>query len=133
MLFRSSTASEVEAPALHLLPPSAAAELNSQHATKHGQLFFELSAADGRRTHAAILDYSAEEGTVGCPPELLRCLGLAQEQLPVDQASRHLVSAEPPVEEVTDSDEDTPPPAAAAGAAYPYEPSTMSLAAAEAL
>eukprot|EP00908_Phaeocystis_cordata_P002665 Transcript_12911.p1 GENE.Transcript_12911~~Transcript_12911.p1 ORF type:complete len:414 (+),score=166.50 Transcript_12911:99-1340(+) len=80
------------------LPYSAKVALEEQQASKNGQLFFELSTADGRRTHAAILDYSAEEGTVGCPPELLRCLGLAQEQLPVDQASRHLVSAEPPVE-----------------------------------
>ena len=58
------------------LPYSAKVELEEQQASKNGQLFFELSTAAGRRTHAAILDYSAEEGTVGAPAELLRCLGL---------------------------------------------------------
>ena len=59
------------------LPYSAKVSLEEQQASKNGQLFFELSTADGRRTHAAILDYSAAEGTVGAPPELLRCLGLS--------------------------------------------------------
>lgn len=58
------------------LPYSAKVELEEQQASKNGQLFFELSTAAGRRTHAAILDYSAAEGTVGAPAELLRCLGL---------------------------------------------------------
>lgn len=58
------------------LPPSASAALMEQHATKNGQLFFELSAA-GARTHGSILDFTAEEGTVGVPPEMLRCLTLS--------------------------------------------------------
>uniref|UniRef100_A0A7S4BTG8 UBX domain-containing protein n=1 Tax=Chrysotila carterae TaxID=13221 RepID=A0A7S4BTG8_CHRCT len=58
------------------LPRSAAAEL--AHAYKNGQLFFELSAGNGRPvTHVSILDFTADEGTIGMPPEVLRCLGLA--------------------------------------------------------
>jgi ubiquitin fusion degradation protein 1 len=59
------------------LPRSASSELDSQHASKNGQLFFELSTPSGRVTHASILDFSAQEGTVGAPAELLRILGLA--------------------------------------------------------
>ena len=38
------------------LPYSAKVALEEQQASKNGQLFFELSTADGRRTHAAILE-----------------------------------------------------------------------------
>ena len=58
------------------LPRSASTELEMQNATRHGQLFFELSTAAGRVTHASILDFSATEGTVGAPAEVLRLLGL---------------------------------------------------------
>merc|ERR1719152_590015 len=51
--------------------------LEQQQASKNGQLFFELSnAQSGRTTHASILDFSATDGTVGCPPEVLANLGL---------------------------------------------------------
>lgn len=58
------------------LPRSASVELEQQQASKNGQLFFELSTAAGKSTHASILDFSAPEGTVGCPEEVLRILGL---------------------------------------------------------
>ncbi|KAL3924493.1 MAG: hypothetical protein SGPRY_003898 [Prymnesium sp.] len=59
------------------LPPSANAALMEQQATRNGQLFFELSSGGGRRTHASILDFTAREGTVGLPHEVLRCLDLS--------------------------------------------------------
>ena len=49
------------------LPRSAAAELSN--ASKNGQLFFELTAPAGKRTHASILDYVAADATVGVPPQ----------------------------------------------------------------
>merc|ERR1719152_412311 len=59
------------------LPRSASAELDAQAASKNGQLFFELSnPATGRTTHASTLDFSAADGTVGLPIEVLRLLGL---------------------------------------------------------
>mmetsp|Transcript_75101 Transcript_75101/g.149128 ORF Transcript_75101/g.149128 Transcript_75101/m.149128 type:complete len:441 (-) Transcript_75101:272-1594(-) len=58
------------------LPRSCQTELDEQHASKNGQLFFELSTASGRTTCASILDFSAPEGTVGLPAPVLRCLGL---------------------------------------------------------
>ena len=59
------------------LPRSASLMLEQQQATKNGQLFFELSnAQSGRTTHASILDFSAADGTVGCPPEVLANQGL---------------------------------------------------------
>lgn len=58
------------------LPHSAASELSA--ASKNGALFFELSAAgSSTRTHASLLDFSASEGTIGLPAEVLRCLGLS--------------------------------------------------------
>ena len=63
------------------LPPSAKAALMEQQATKNGQLFFELAIEGGNAsrvaTHGSILEFTAREGTVGAPPEVLRCLGLA--------------------------------------------------------
>jgi hypothetical protein len=59
-----------------VLPRSASVELEQQHATKNGQMFFELSTPTGRVTHASILDFSAAEGTVGLPEEVCRLLGL---------------------------------------------------------
>lgn len=58
------------------LPHSCKAELDLQHASKNGQLFFVLSTPTGRSTSASILDFSAPEGTVGAPATVLRCLGL---------------------------------------------------------
>ena len=53
------------------LPPSAKSSLMEQQATKNGQLFFELSTEGGATTHGSILDFTAREGTVGAPPEVL--------------------------------------------------------------
>jgi hypothetical protein len=58
------------------LPPSCKAELEIQHASKNGLLYFVLSMASGRRTCASILDFSAPEGTIDCPASVLKCLGL---------------------------------------------------------
>ena len=58
------------------LPPSCKAELEMQHASKNGLLYFVLSMASGRRTCASILDFSAPEGTIDCPASVLKCLGL---------------------------------------------------------
>ena len=57
------------------LPRSAQASLAA--GSKNGQLFFELSC-NGRTTHGSILDFGSDEGTVGVPPQLLRCLGLVE-------------------------------------------------------
>merc|ERR1719152_1088620 len=62
------------------LPRAASAELEAQQASKNGQLFFELSnPATGRTTHASILAFSATDGTVGLPAEVLTNLGLSEE------------------------------------------------------
>ena len=59
------------------LPRDAQNELDAQSASAHGQLFFSLALMDGSRTtHASILDFSAADGAVGAPPELLHCLGV---------------------------------------------------------
>ena len=61
--------------------------IDTQQASKHGQLYFELNnPKTGRTTSASILDFSAAEGTVGLPIELLGNLGLTPEtiQIPVD-------------------------------------------------
>ncbi len=58
------------------LPPSCKADLEQQHASKNGLLYFVLSTPSGRRTCASILDFSAPEGTIDCPAPVLKCLGL---------------------------------------------------------
>lgn len=64
------------------LPRSASLDLERQQASRHGQLFFELSnASTGRTTHASILDFSAPEGTVGLPAEVLANLGLTADMM----------------------------------------------------
>jgi len=63
------------------LPPSASTELVQQQASKNGQLFFKLTTPSGHCTHAAILDFSAAEGTIGVPPELMRLLGQEENSL----------------------------------------------------
>lgn len=55
------------------LPRSAQAPLEG--ASRNGQLFFELRTPSGRSTHASILDFSVEEGTIGAPPQVLHLLG----------------------------------------------------------
>ena len=50
-----------------LLPPSAGARLMSQDAYKNGPMFFRLTNAAGRSTHAGLLEVSAAEGFVALP------------------------------------------------------------------
>ncbi|KAL1507323.1 hypothetical protein AB1Y20_008169 [Prymnesium parvum] len=71
------------------LPPSAQLALMEQQATKNGQLFFELRGADGARTHGSILDFTAREGTVGLPPDVMRCLSLPAEGSPAEVSVRY--------------------------------------------
>lgn len=56
------------------LPASVSAELMAQRASKNGALLFELTAENGRLTHAGVLDFSAPEGTVAIPPHVASCL-----------------------------------------------------------
>ena len=59
-----------------LLPPSAGRWLMDQCAMKNGAMFFEVACpALGTRTHAGLLEFTAEEGTVGLPDAV--CLALA--------------------------------------------------------
>jgi hypothetical protein len=57
-----------------LLPPSAGQSLLQQDAMKNGTYFFELSHPSGRRTHAALLEFSSAEGFIGVPRKVMRCL-----------------------------------------------------------
>jgi len=54
-----------------LLPPSARSEL--QEAQKNGAMFFELSCGP-LRSHGQVLDFTADEGTLGLPPRLFKAL-----------------------------------------------------------
>ncbi|KAK3286830.1 hypothetical protein CYMTET_5633 [Cymbomonas tetramitiformis] len=56
------------------LPASARVQLSAQGAEEHGLMFMEL-VAGSRRTHAAVLEFTAQEGTVGLPPTLVQRLG----------------------------------------------------------
>ena len=48
------------------LPVSALEELNPQNALELGVFTFELSTRDGLyKTHASVLEFVAEEGTIG--------------------------------------------------------------------
>ncbi|CAM9980742.1 unnamed protein product, partial [Phaeothamnion confervicola] len=79
-----------------VLPTSALASLSEQDAIALGPMFFELivpssgsagggtssdgasSASGGACTHAGVLEFAAEEGTVGVPPKVAECLGLGE-------------------------------------------------------
>ncbi|XP_010434987.1 PREDICTED: uncharacterized protein LOC104718866 [Camelina sativa] len=56
------------------LPPSCFTELSDQGAFDKGPLYFELSVADHsdnkKTTHSGVLEFTAEDGTVGLPPHL---------------------------------------------------------------
>lgn len=61
------------------LPPSALEQLTAQEAFRVGKFTFELSvvlppAASSRVTHASVLEFTAEEGTIGVPPKVACCL-----------------------------------------------------------
>lgn len=58
-----------------LLPRSVGDNLLQQDAMKNGPYFFELkSIKTGRKTHAALLEFSAAEGFIGLPEKVVRCL-----------------------------------------------------------
>ncbi|CAH2079049.1 unnamed protein product [Thlaspi arvense] len=56
------------------LPPSCFTELSDQGAFDKGPLYFELSVADHtdnkKTTHSGVLEFTAEDGTVGLPPHV---------------------------------------------------------------
>lgn len=57
-----------------LLSASVGADLLQQNATVAGAPYFELRTASGATTHAGVLDYSAAEGTIGLPLQVVRSL-----------------------------------------------------------
>ncbi|CAK5238088.1 unnamed protein product [Aphanomyces euteiches] len=57
------------------LPVSALEELNPQNALDLGVFTFELIAGE-RETHASVLEFTADEGTIGIPPKVARSLQL---------------------------------------------------------
>eukprot|EP00903_Cladosiphon_okamuranus_P008453 g8122.t1 len=84
-----------------LLPPSALESLSRQDAVGLGPMLFELTcttageenpsqqsgATTARTTHAGVLEFVAEEGTVGLPRKvLLSLLGSMAQQIPVGLA-----------------------------------------------
>ena len=67
-----------------LLPASCEASLEAQDAARRaGGAFFEVTASDGRRTHACVLSFTAPHGCVSVPPHVAACLGDAVWQGPV--------------------------------------------------
>ncbi|CAM9750349.1 unnamed protein product [Chrysoparadoxa australica] len=61
-----------------LLPPSALQALSQQDAMSAGPMLFELTIEGGNRTHAGVLQFTSEEGTVGLPSKVCRSLALTQ-------------------------------------------------------
>lgn len=57
-----------------LLPPSAKFELLRHGVDRLGSLLFEITAEDGSRTHAGLLDFTASHGKVCLPQDVMRCL-----------------------------------------------------------
>lgn len=57
-----------------LLPASVGAALLQQNVMVAGTPYFEVRAASGARTHVGVLDYSAAEGTVALPLQVVRSL-----------------------------------------------------------
>ena len=59
-----------------VLPPSAGAALMAQEAFKNGAMLFEVTAPSGARTHAGVLEFSADvpEGVVLLPEKVQNCL-----------------------------------------------------------
>jgi len=62
------------------LPPSALRALDFKGAMDvRGPITFELSTREGARTHAGVLEFTAEDGTVGLPDKTRVCLGAVTE------------------------------------------------------
>lgn len=72
--FRQQARNQTTWPLQVLLPASVGASLLQQDAMVAGTPFFELRTASGARTHVGVLDYSAAEGTVALPLQVIRSL-----------------------------------------------------------
>mmetsp|Transcript_11503 Transcript_11503/g.36374 ORF Transcript_11503/g.36374 Transcript_11503/m.36374 type:complete len:224 (+) Transcript_11503:348-1019(+) len=59
------------------LPQSALESLSGMGALEKGPMLFEIKSHTGAVTHAGVLEFSAEEGTVGLPQKVASCLGVA--------------------------------------------------------
>ena len=57
-----------------ILPASLSSELVKQRAFEHGQLFWRISARDGRSTVASALEFTAPEGVIMLPPKVAKSL-----------------------------------------------------------
>lgn len=57
-----------------ILPASLSSELMKQRAFEHGQLFWRISARDGRSTVASVLEFTAPEGVIMLPPKVANSL-----------------------------------------------------------
>ncbi|RQM23023.1 hypothetical protein B5M09_008666 [Aphanomyces astaci] len=64
------------------LPVSALEELNPQNALDLGVFTFEL-VAGGHTTHASVLEFVADEHTIGIPPKVARSLHLMDEAVDI--------------------------------------------------
>ncbi len=60
------------------LPPSALESLTRQDALSKGHFLFSLEHS-GTTTHSGVLEFVAEEGTVGLPSKVRRSLGLEED------------------------------------------------------
>lgn len=56
------------------LPASASRDLMAQDAPKNGTMFFEVSTPGGDRTHTGVLSFTAPEGGVGLPRQVVASL-----------------------------------------------------------
>eukprot|EP00284_Hemiselmis_tepida_P007256 CAMPEP_0174922796 /NCGR_PEP_ID=MMETSP1355-20121228/6140_1 /TAXON_ID=464990 /ORGANISM="Hemiselmis tepida, Strain CCMP443" /LENGTH=409 /DNA_ID=CAMNT_0016168423 /DNA_START=18 /DNA_END=1243 /DNA_ORIENTATION=+ len=57
------------------LPPSALSGLEFKGAMEvRGPMHFELATEHGGKTHGGVLEFTAEDGTVGIPPKVAACL-----------------------------------------------------------
>lgn len=66
-----------------ITPPNSLTRTHvlAQDAPKNGAMFFEVTAANGAKTHCGVLDFTAPEGVALLPPKVAHCLfGLPEEQ-----------------------------------------------------
>lgn len=57
-----------------ILPPSVGASLMSQDAPKNGAMLFEVTASNGGKTYAGVLEFTAPEGVALLPEKVANCL-----------------------------------------------------------
>lgn len=85
-----------------LLPPSVLEALSSNALFPY---MFELEL-DGVRTHCGVAEFTAEEGTMGVPPKVARCLKLGEGTKSVRVRYKHLERCEGITLKVTPHDVD---------------------------